>query len=243
MLIILELLIVIALSVVLVYLKREKVKMVVQKTTSHELFPKVFWGFVLGLLIVYFNWRENELFGGFYRVIKGINILGTNVRGLHFVGPLFGVLVGIIFGVSSKLFSVKKLLLCILAGLIGGLVYSTKILLSAAPNFTQSVEMGDLVIFVFTPIPFAICIADKSLSKLFSGLIGEGMGIVFFSTLLGAGAILSGGAIIGFGNPLGISHFWICVIFDLIVITSSMVTLMGMEISDFEDILKVGRRV
>lgn len=241
-----ELILAIALLSFFTYLKREQMKTFIKKlaphikkVTSDRLFPKIFWGFILGLGISYFNWHGNEFFGGFFKIVTNIKILDTTayIRGLHFVGPLFGVFVGIIIGVSSKLFSVKKLLICILAGFLGGLAYSTQILLSAKPNFIQSIEMFTLSIFSFTFMPFAIGIADKSLFKVVIGLIGEGMGIGFFTLLLVLGVNLSGGELIGLGKTWGVIPMWAPVIFTVIVIISSIVILIGIEMSELKDIL------
>lgn len=244
MILMMEIFLAIALSAIFIYLKREQVKVFIKKITPHikkltsyKLFPKIFWGFMLGLLVSYFNWRRDEFFGGFYRIVTNIKILDTTVciRGLHLVGPLFGVFVGIIIGVSSRPFSVKKLLICILAGFFGGLAYSVQML----PSYIQSIDMFTLSIFSLTFMPLAIGIADKSLFKLVIGLAGEGMGIVFFFVLLILGINLSGGIGlgIGFGSFWGVSTIWAHVIFTVIVIISSIVVLMGIEMSELKDTL------
>ncbi len=196
---------------------------------------KIIWGFILGLVILYFNWRGNEFFGGF-KIVSSVKIFDITIciRGLHFVGPLFGVFVGIIIGASSALFSVKKLLICILGGFLGGLAYSTQIFLSARPNYIQSLETLSLSIFTLTSMPFALGIADKSVFKMVIGLIGEGIGIVFFIFLGLLGFGLSKGELFGLGEIWGVIPIWAHIIFGIIVLMSAIVILLGIEASELK---------
>lgn len=205
-----------------------------------KIMTKIFWGFILGLGILYFKQFGNQFFGGFFKIISSIKILDINVciRGIHFIGPLFGVFVGIVIGASSNPFSVKKLLICILAGFLGGLAYSIQILLSARPDYIQSLEMFGLSIFTLALMPFAIGIADKSVFKVGIGLIGEGIGIVFFlfSILFGFG--LSKGELFGLGKIWGVIPVWAHIIFGIIVLVSAIVTLIGIEASELKRTVK-----
>ncbi len=243
MLLTVEIISVIALSALFIYLKREQARTFIKKAASYKLFPKIFWGFILGLGISYFEWPGNEFFGGFFKIFINIKILDTTayIRGLHFVGPLFGIFVGITIGVSSRLFSVKKLLICILAGFLGGLAYSTQIFLSAKPNFIQSIDMFTLAIFVLTPMPFAIGIADKSLLKVIIGLIGEGIGIVFFFLLFVLGIYLTRGELIGLGKVWGVYSRWEGLIVSVIIIMSAILILLGIEMSELGSNRNVSR--
>lgn len=230
MLLTVEIISAIALLALLIYFKREQIKTFIKKIISFKVFPKVFWGSMLGLGWIYFICCGDEFLGGFFNVVTKIKILDTTayIRGLHFVGPLFGIFVGITVGASTRPFNVKKLLICILAGFLGGLAYSTKILFSAS----HFINISNLTIFVFASMPFAIGIADKSLFKAVIGLIGEGMAIGFLWALLVLG-ILSG-VVPLFNWP---TNPWAFPSLSIAII-SGIFILIGIEMSEFKDTLK-----
>lgn len=186
MLLVFKISLIIALLIFLTYLKRNQAKELFKKITTSQLFPKVFWGLVLGAGLP-FSGSFTSIGNIFdtYNIVSNIKFLNTmiNIRGIHFVGPLFGVFAGGIIGVSSSPFSIKKILLCLCAGVIGGMTYTIYLFLSEQPHYLISTNMFSVAIFSLSIMPIGIGIADKSLFKAIVGTMAGSAAIFLFGII------------------------------------------------------------
>lgn len=240
---IIEISLVIMLLSFLIYFKRMQVKTLINKITASKLFLKIFWGLILGVGILCFGWLGEELFGGL-KILTRIKLLDTAIyiRGFHFVGPILGIFAGITIGASSRPFSVKKMLYCIFTGFIGGLAYTIYMILSEKPRHTPSIDIFTLMIFVFTLMPIAIGIADKSLFKAIIGLIGGGVGIFLCLIFIAIGMGLGGGSLPwGYPvdvlyDPFSIGFYWARIILAVSALTGVIFILLGIDFGEFADL-------
>lgn len=232
MLLMTEIILAIALSALFIYLKREQAKTFIKKITSYKLFPKIFWGLMLGIGVLLFNWLV-DFFDGL-KILSKITFLNISIyiRSLNFIGPLFGIFIGITIGGSSRPFSIKKLRYCIYAGLIPCLIYSIYLLFLEKLQHALFTELFLWMILIFVLMPIAIGVADRSLFKAIFGLIGVGIGIFLYLVIWAVMVLGPGmwGAWEGSHSPL--STYIPTLIGGILIV-------IGIEISEaIKDILK-----
>ena len=223
MLLMIEIFSVIILLSSFIYLKRKFIK----KLTSYKLFPKIFWGMILGigiLFLVQFTYNFDLLRG-----IRSIRFLNTTIqiRGIHFVAPIFGIFVGLTIGASSRPFGIKKLVYCICAGFIGGLGMTIFILISKGNSLISLLSPFFLVI----SMPIAIGIADKSLFKAFLGIVW-GAGAVVFCFVLLVGSYLIGLILEGAEGREFVVDGWEMWPIVVALIISGILIVMGIEMEE-----------
>lgn len=208
MLLTVEIISVIVLSAFLIYFKREKTTTFVKKITSYELFPKIFWGIILGMGFLYFTyWLGVGVFDqiGMINYVKFFHKT-IQIHNLYLIiGPFFGIFVGIAIGASTRPFNLRKLFICVFASFIGGIILSIRLYLSVRSGSTQTHQtFDDLLLFTLMFTPLAIGIADRSLFKIIVGSIG---GALYYWLLMNFFIGLLGGLGFIFGLfliPLGI---------------------------------------
>lgn len=252
MLLIVEIFSVLALLFFLIYLKRNPVKTFIKKLTSYKLFPKIFWGLVLGAVILCFGWIRGEFFDEL-KILSRVKFSDMTIciRGTHFIGPIFGIFVGIIIGASSSPFTMKKLLCCIFMGLIGGMILTINLFLSETttkPIYTPTPDPFQLVIFSFALMPITIGIGDKSLVKVIFGIIGGAIALFLYFLLFVIGYIIAGqlaiffnphaargfGAMIGMPELFGWEAWPIC----MAIVIGGILPVIGIELAELKGIFK-----